>query len=93
MFGIEEKLVQAGFAKMVENENGFIYVKSIGIGVVLRVEGYIEIYDKQFKLKVYDPTLPDYTGRHYTVCGLSEKELKLFISKMKDWRKKYEFIG
>lgn len=75
---VDEQLGRIGYMKLQEGPWGFIFAKHLGDGYCIKAEchgGYIQFYD---------PSLWDHDA-----ASVNDKELELFIAKIKEWRRQY----
>lgn len=97
---IDEKFADLGFVKKSEDKYGVTYDKEIYLHRELR-DLTISEYDHTHRIFIgykrngnhiiqsFDPALFDVNNIGNCCCGLTEKEAKLSLKKMKEMRRKY----
>lgn len=78
---IDQQLSDVGWKKRNESDDGFHYLKKIGVDV-----WYSAAFKERSGIRFYDPMI---LGRDYDSICVNEKELELFAAKIKEWRKKH----
>lgn len=79
---VDQQLEDIGYVRQYEGRKGFVYAKNVGGGYIFIAEA---IKYEKIGVRFYDPN-----GYDETAIFVSDKELKLFARKLKEWKEQYE---